>query len=252
MVLTTSLISGASAKDVEIQLHPPRLDLGEVEDVVDQGEQMPARAEHAVERFEVLLSASASSRSISLTPMMALSGVRSSWLILARNCDLCWLASASCRLLSSISLNSCALLDRQYRLRGEGLQEFDRVFREFPGALPANHQGADDLIGGEQRNHQASAITKLHEQLVCAARTAPGGNLIGLPPLRDERESFGKVGVVLGYDGNHVCGHSVGRAQLELAVGIRRTHRSHQLRCRKAASPWRQWCRARFAGRASS
>ena len=51
-------------------------------------------------------SASASSRSISLTPMMALSGVRSSWLILARNCDLCWLASASWRLLSWISSNS--------------------------------------------------------------------------------------------------------------------------------------------------
>src|SRR5215469_14910391 len=37
---------------------------------------------------------------------MALSGVRSSWLILARNCDLCWLASSSCRLLSWISSNS--------------------------------------------------------------------------------------------------------------------------------------------------
>jgi signal transduction histidine kinase len=31
----------------------------------------------------------ASSRSISLTPMMALSGVRNSWLMLTRNCDLC-------------------------------------------------------------------------------------------------------------------------------------------------------------------
>ena len=61
---------------------------------------MPGRTEHAIERLEVLLQASASSRSISLTPMMALSGVRSSWLILARNCDLCWLASASWRLLS--------------------------------------------------------------------------------------------------------------------------------------------------------
>ena len=36
---------------------------------------------------------------------MALSGVRNSWLMLARNCDLCWLASASCRLLSWISSN---------------------------------------------------------------------------------------------------------------------------------------------------
>src|SRR5207302_1770006 len=49
--------------------------------------------------------ASASSRSISLTPIMALSGVRSSWLILARNCDLCWLAISSWWLFSWISSN---------------------------------------------------------------------------------------------------------------------------------------------------
>src|SRR6266566_9870550 len=36
---------------------------------------------------------------------MALRGVRSSWLMFARNCDLCWLASASCLLLSWISSN---------------------------------------------------------------------------------------------------------------------------------------------------
>ena len=37
--------------------------------------------------------------------MMALSGVRSSWLMLARNCDLCWLAISSWRLFSWISVN---------------------------------------------------------------------------------------------------------------------------------------------------
>jgi hypothetical protein len=41
--------------------------------------------------------------------MRALSGVRSSWLMLARNCDLCWLASAIWRLLSWISWNSRTL-----------------------------------------------------------------------------------------------------------------------------------------------
>ena len=94
------------SKRLQVKLHPPGLDLGEVEDVVDQREQVAAGTEHAVERLEVLLEASASSRSISVTPMMALSGVRSSWLMLARNCDLCWLASASWRLLSWISSNS--------------------------------------------------------------------------------------------------------------------------------------------------
>src|SRR5499425_1745871 len=43
---------------------------------------------------------------ISVSPMMALSGVRSSWLTLETNCDLCSLASASCRFLSWISSNS--------------------------------------------------------------------------------------------------------------------------------------------------
>jgi hypothetical protein len=43
---------------------------------------------------------------ISVKPMMALSGVRSSWLMLATNCDLRSLASASCWLLSWISSNS--------------------------------------------------------------------------------------------------------------------------------------------------
>jgi hypothetical protein len=38
-----------------VKLHTPRLDLGEVEDIVDQSKQMAASAEHAVERLHVLL-----------------------------------------------------------------------------------------------------------------------------------------------------------------------------------------------------
>src|SRR5208337_4934362 len=41
----------------EVKLHAPSLDLGEVENVVDEGEEMPGRAKHAVERFEVLIEA---------------------------------------------------------------------------------------------------------------------------------------------------------------------------------------------------
>ncbi len=40
--------------------------------------------------------------------MMAFSGVRSSWLMFARNCDLCWLASASWLFASWSSENSRA------------------------------------------------------------------------------------------------------------------------------------------------
>ena len=99
--------SAEPAQRLRVELQLPGLDLGEVEHVVDQAEQVPGGAQHRSQRFERLVRGdSASSRSISVTPMMALSGVRSSWLMLARNCDLCWLASASWRLLSWISSNS--------------------------------------------------------------------------------------------------------------------------------------------------
>jgi hypothetical protein len=41
----------------ELQLHPPGLDLGEVEDVVDQREQVATRAKHAIERLDILIEA---------------------------------------------------------------------------------------------------------------------------------------------------------------------------------------------------
>ena len=52
-----------------------------------------------MEQREVVLLVLAATMS-SENPMIAFNGVRNSWLILARNCDLCWLAISSCRLLS--------------------------------------------------------------------------------------------------------------------------------------------------------
>ena len=70
----------------ELQLHPPRLDLGEIENVIDQTRGDAGLREHVFERFKVLLCSFHIFRSISLTPMMAFSGVpRLGRLILARN-----------------------------------------------------------------------------------------------------------------------------------------------------------------------
>jgi hypothetical protein len=44
----------SGGEGLQAKLHLPGLDLGEVEDVVDQGEQVTARAEHAVEGLNVL------------------------------------------------------------------------------------------------------------------------------------------------------------------------------------------------------
>ena len=46
------------------------------------------------------------------------------------------------------------------------------------------------------------------------------GHLFRLPPLGRRADGFGEVGVVLLDHGDHFWGHSVGRAQLELAVSL--------------------------------
>ena len=68
---------------------------------------------------------------ISVRPMMALSGVRSSWLMLARNCDLCWLAICKLAALVLDLREQARILDRQHRLGGECLQQINHIRREI-------------------------------------------------------------------------------------------------------------------------
>ena len=49
-------------------------------------------------------------------------------------------------LLLDLVEQSC-ILDRQHRLRAEGLQEIDRALGKFARLLAAHHQRADDPIG---------------------------------------------------------------------------------------------------------
>ena len=97
-MLATSAHEGADRERLEVELHPARLDLGQVEDVVDEREQVVGRARDPLQVGSTLSAgpdARASSSSMSLTPMMAFIGVRSSWLMFARNWDLCRLACSS-------------------------------------------------------------------------------------------------------------------------------------------------------------
>ena len=80
---------------------------------------------------------------ISVKPMMALSGVRSSWLMLATNCDLCWLASSSCAAFLLDFLEQARILDRQDGLGGEGLQQIDACSGKFARRFAPHHQRAD-------------------------------------------------------------------------------------------------------------
>ena len=67
--------------------------------------------------------------------MMAFSGVRSSWDMLARNCDLCRLRLQLAALLLDL-LEQPGVLDRQRRLAGERLEQRDDLRRERAGRPP--------------------------------------------------------------------------------------------------------------------
>jgi hypothetical protein len=132
--------------------HAPRLDLGQVEDVVDQGEQVAARAQHAVEWFEVLLQCLGI---LSQHLGHAYDCVQGRAQLVAHVGEELRLVLARFRELLALVLKLAEQLriaDRQRRLRGEGLQQFGRAFSEFPGGLAANHKGSHDLIEGDQGN----------------------------------------------------------------------------------------------------
>src|SRR5437867_12116546 len=121
-------------------------------------------------------------------PMMALSGVRSSCDMLARNSDLCRLAVSSWALLSAISRKSRAFLDGEDRLAAERLQHVHVGRRELAGRLPIEGQAADDLVLSKQGHGEQGPVTEPDENIPHAALVGPGlgdvGNLYRLAHLR--------------------------------------------------------------------
>ena len=143
----------------QLQLHAASLDLGEIEDVVDQREQMPAGAEHPVERLEVLLCC------FGILPQHlahADDGVERRAQLVTHVGQELRLVLARCCELASFLLNLMEqprVLDRQHRLVGEGLQELDRAPRELAGLLAPHHQRADDPIGPQHRHNQKRPVS---------------------------------------------------------------------------------------------
>ena len=75
--------------------------------------------------------------------MMALSGVRSSWDMFARNCDLCWLATSSSRPFSSSSWNRRAFWIASADWLAKVWSSSTDARRERAGRLAADHQAAE-------------------------------------------------------------------------------------------------------------
>src|SRR4029077_11826101 len=54
------------------------------------------------------------------------------------------------------------ILDRQNRLRGEGLQQFNRACGKFARLLPPDHERADDAIRADQRHDETRPKSCAH------------------------------------------------------------------------------------------
>ena len=130
---------------LRVELELAGLDLGEVEHLVDKAEEVvPARftrcsgsSAFSVPNRAALLTI------ISVSPMMALSGVRSSWLMLETNCDLFWLANCSCRLLSWISSNSRTFSMAMTAWSAKSREQFNLLVGERPDFLAVDADDAD-------------------------------------------------------------------------------------------------------------
>ena len=94
--------------------------------------------------------------------------MRSSWLMLATNCDLCWLAISSSRLFSSISSNRRALSMAIADWSAKVCIRSTISGRERAGLAAPHDQRADDLVLVQQRHGEQRA----HARLDAASRSA--------------------------------------------------------------------------------
>ena len=101
------------------------------------------------------------SRRTSENPITALSGVRSSWDMLARNSDLCRLATSSSARLAFQLAEQAGVEDGQRRLAGERLQQLARLLGEAARRPSAHHQGAHDASFTQHRDRHERSPTGL-------------------------------------------------------------------------------------------
>ena len=110
--------------------------------------------------------------------MMAFSGVRSSWDMFARNCDLCWLASASCPIRLVELLEQAGVLDRDDRLIGERLQQCDLSLAESVRLEMVDREHSDNLIAVQQRRVSTGAEAELVRNCPAVGKIVAHGLLV--------------------------------------------------------------------------
>src|SRR5262249_5494734 len=132
----------------QLQLHPSRFDLGEVENVVDQGQEVLAGGVDVLQVLVLLL--------VELAEHTLAQNLREADDRVQRRTELVGhvgqelgLVLAGRFKLSALVLDlekQAGVLERQGRLRGEGGEKVDHLSRELTGCSTANHQSAEQPV----------------------------------------------------------------------------------------------------------
>ena len=183
--------------------------------------------------------------------MMALSGVRSSWLMFARNCDLCWLATSSSRLFSSTCWNSRAFSIATADWLGERLKQVDDPARR---TRPAPCGGSRACRTMRCLAHQRHADRDAWTRSARGSPRARGTACTAAPrrTARPTRRAHHRSAHASGRNST-ICSaeHLVGSSLDELAARPRPARRSCRSRPGPAGSRGRRWSRALPGGPAT-
>src|ERR1700730_12428828 len=168
--LDNALDQWRKSKGFEIKLHPPGLDLGQVKDIVDQGEQVTACAEHAIERLEVLL---CGLRILAQHLSDANDGVERRAQLVAHVGEELRFVLAGLSELATLVLDFLKqphVLDRNHRLVRESGSEFDLLCRERLHRLPhQNHHAQRNPFADEwnaQHRSKARSFLSLKKSVI--------------------------------------------------------------------------------------
>src|SRR5262249_48907857 len=150
---------GHERERFEVKLHSPRFDLGEVEDVVDQGEQVACRAQHPIERLEFVLAFEIAG--VLQQPLGdANDGVERCAQLVAHAGEELRLVLARFLELAALVLDFVEqphVFDRDRRLVGKSRYQLDLLFGEWPHLGARQCQHTDGHAFAEHRNAERGA-----------------------------------------------------------------------------------------------
>ena len=179
----------------ELQVHPARLDLREVQDVVDEREEVAARGQDVLSVLGLLL--------VERTEHLLAQDLREADDGVERRAELVGHVGQELGLVAVGFLELAALvldlaeepgiLDRQRRLAGECLEEAHDFRGELAGCLLGDGEAADQMALAHEWNAEDGADPGLEQHVECTSCRYHTADLLDLRPghrlmIRDDRE----------------------------------------------------------------